>query len=257
VRCVVHPRRRAVRPYTRRVEPILLVRNDEVETFGVAPDALDAAGVPVRIWDAVGGETPPPIDAASGVVVFGSTFNIEHADDQPFITRAAELCRAAVDSGTPLLGICFGAQLLAWALGRPVLKAPVREVGFEPIRPTVDAPADPLLSHLADGDHGFQWHMDTYDLPEGSTLLARGDAVANQAFRVGDAAWGVQFHLEIDAAELDLWLRTYQQEGDLEADWGKSPAQVRDEASRHLSGHEARGRELFRRFAGVARERRA
>ena len=237
------------------MEPLLLVRNDEVETFGVAPRSLEGAGVPVRIWDAIGGEPRPEIDEVSGIVVFGSTYNIEHAGGQPFIGRVGDLCRAAVGHSTPLLGVCFGAQLLAWALGRPVLKAPVREVGFEPIHPTDHARHDRLLSHYVEGDRTFQWHMDTYDLPADATLLAAGDTVTNQAYRVGDVAWGVQFHLEIDAAELELWVTAYQAEGDLEADWGKSPAQVRSEAATFLSSHEAKGAEVFRRFAELAEER--
>jgi GMP synthase (glutamine-hydrolysing) len=234
------------------IPPILLVRNDAFETFGVAPAALIDAGARTRVWEAIDGELPPGLDEVSGVIVFGSTYNVENASEQPFIERAAELSREAVERRVPYLGVCFGAQLLAWALGAEVRRAPVREVGFEPIAPEPAAASDPLLSHYARGDHVFQWHMDTYDLPSGGERLAAGERVANQAYRIGDTAWGVQFHLEVDADELAMWLQAYAEQGDLERDWGKSPGAVLDEAARHLADHERKGAEVFRRFAGVA-----
>ncbi len=167
------------------------------------------------------------------------------------------MSRECVERGVPLLGVCFGAQLLAWGLGARVYGADAREVGFEPIVPTPAAEGDDLLDHYASGDQVFQWHMDTFDLPDGAELLATGERVTNQAFRMGPSAWGVQFHLEIDASEMDLWLGEYSKEGDLERDWGKSPDQVRAEGNRHLAGHEHKGGEGFRRFAAVAREARA
>ena len=235
------------------MRPVLLVRNDPFETFGVAPRALADAGVPTTTWEAIDGEPAPRLDDVSGVIVFGSSSNVEHADERPFIERAAAMSRACVEREVPVLGVCFGAQLLAWGLGARVYKADAREVGFEPMAPTDAGAADPLLSHYGAGDHVFQWHMDTFDLPDGAELLATGDRVRNQAFRVGTAAWGIQFHFEIDADEIALWLDEFAKEGDLERDWGKSATQVNDEASRYLPAHERKGAEVFRRFAEVAR----
>ena len=62
--------------------------------------------------------------AVAGVVVFGSSFNVEHADEQPFIKEVRELTREAVDTGVPYLGVCFGAQMLAWSLDAEITKAP-------------------------------------------------------------------------------------------------------------------------------------
>jgi hypothetical protein len=130
-------------------------------------------------------------------------------------------------------------------------------VGFEAITPVPTAADDPLLSHYVAGDRVFQWHMDTYDLPDGATLLVMGDRVANQAFRVGAAAWGVQFHFEIDAPEIHLWLEEFAKMGDLADEWGKSAAEVLAEADAHLAEHERKGAEVFRRFAAVARDAQA
>jgi len=234
--------------------PVLLVRCDAFETFGVAPAAIAEAGARAYIWDALGGETAPALEEVGGIVVFGSTSNVEDAPSQPFIGRVGAIVREAVDRSVPVLGVCFGAQVLAWTLGAAIRRASAREVGFEPIRPTREASDDRLLSHYGDGDQVFQWHMDTFDLPEGATLLASGDRVAHQAFRVGAITWGVQFHLEIDAGELEQWLDAFAEEGDLLAEWGKTADQVRHEASRYLNEHERRGAEVFRRFAAVARD---
>jgi GMP synthase (glutamine-hydrolysing) len=236
------------------MDPILLVRCDAGETFGITPSALEAADAPVTIWEALQGEAPPSLDGISGVVVFGSSYNVEHADEQPFMKDARELTLEAIERGVPYLGICFGAQMLAWSLDAPVLKAPQREVGFEVVRPTDAASIDTLLGHYADGDRVFQWHMDTFELPPEATLLAVGDVVANQAYRVGERAWGVQWHLEIDRPELETWLESFQRaDGPLETSWGKSASTVKAEADRYLAEHEADGREVFTRFAALAR----
>jgi GMP synthase (glutamine-hydrolysing) len=237
------------------VKPILLVRNDAYETFGVATSALGHAGVPVLVYDAVSGEMErPPLDEISGVVMFGSSFNVEQADEQTFIKELRELTLEALDRGIPFLGVCFGAQVLAWSLDAPVLQAPVREVGFEPVRPQPAAAHDTLVSHYMDGDHAFQWHRDTFELPSGAELLVTGDAVRNQAYRFGERTWGIQWHFEVDEPELLLWLTAYSEQDDLGSTWGKSVEDVRGEARRYLAEHDRKGREVFRRFAEVTRQ---
>jgi GMP synthase (glutamine-hydrolysing) len=234
------------------MRPLLFVRAETVETFGVGPSAVRAAGGEVEVWDAIGGAPRPEPLAHDGVVLFGSSFNVEHADEQPFIREIGELIRATVDARIPFLGICFGAQALAWALGGEVTKAPVREIGFEPITPTSAAADDPLLSHYEPGDRVFQWHMDTFDVPAGAVLLATGAQVPNQAIRLNETTWATQFHLEIDRAELESWLRT---EPDLEVEWGKSRAAILAESDQVQTAHEAKGREVFARFTRLARDR--
>jgi GMP synthase (glutamine-hydrolysing) len=234
---------------------ILFVRCDASETFGVAPTSVATGGGTSEVWNALDGADPrPSLDGIGGVVVFGSTFNVEHAEEQPFIQETADLIRETVERRIPFLGVCFGGQLLAWALDAHVGEGPIREIGFEPIHPTTPAADDRLFSHFTDGDLAFQWHGDAFELPAGATLLATGDRVRNQAFRVGDRAWGTQFHLEVNRAELDFWLNEFARQGDLRADWGKSEETVRREADRYIVEHEARGREVFERFSRIAAE---
>jgi GMP synthase (glutamine-hydrolysing) len=232
---------------------ILFARCDNSETFGVAREGVEAAGATMRVWNAIEPSEPAPsLDEVDGMVVFGSTFNVEHADEQPFIKEVAGLMREAIDRRIPVLGACFGGQLLAWALDAEVGKGPVREIGFEPIHPTPAAVHDPLFSHLSDGDMVFQWHMDTFAVPVGAEILATGDRVANQAFRYGDLAWGTQFHFEVDGPELEKWLEEFGRQGDLGSEWGKSTERVLEERDRHMTEHEVRGREIFTRFTLLA-----
>lgn len=232
---------------------LLFARADEFETFGIGPASVEDAGAEVVVWEAIRGEPRPSLDDVDGVVMFGSSYNVEHADEQPFIHALRDVTLDALDRGTPYLGVCFGAQVLAWSLGADIVKAPVREVGYVPLRPLDAAAEDPVVAHYVDGDMVFQWHMDTFALPPGADLLATGDDVAHQAYRLGDTTWATQFHFEIDRAEIELW--TGEVADTVEADWGKTPAQLFAEADRHQAAHEAKGAETFRRFAKVAAER--
>jgi GMP synthase (glutamine-hydrolysing) len=237
------------------MKPVLLVQNDPVETYGVAVRALTAAGAEVVLLDATHPEAPrPSLDDLSAVVMFGGTMNVDAVDEHPFLKENLDLTREAVARAIPFLGVCLGAQMLARALDAPVWRADVKEVGFEPVRPLPTAADDPLLCVWSDGDPVFQWHQDTMALPAGAELLATGDRIPVQAYRVGDSAWATQFHFEIDAAELELWLH-YVRDMDLETEWGKSHEEMRAEAVTHMAAHEAKGAEMFARFAGVAAER--
>ena len=234
------------------MKPILFVKADAAETFGIGPAAVAAAGAETRIWDAIDGEPLPSLDDVGGVVLFGSSYNVEHADEQPFIHALGALTLEAVDRPVPFLGICFGAQVLAWTLGSRIHKAPEREIGYVPIRPLPAAAGDPLLAHYPQGEPVFQWHMDTFDLPTGAELLVTGDGVTNQAYRVGDTTWATQFHFEIDVPELELWIDDVA--ATVAEGWGKSPDQLRAEAAEHHERHEELGSEVFRRFVDVVEE---
>ena len=234
------------------MKPLLFVRNEPVETFGIAPKVFADEGIEVRVLDALDPATTwPEIGEVCGIVMFGGSMNVDQVERYPFLARDRELALRAVTESTPYLGICLGAQILARALDRRVFPAAEREIGFEPVRPLPAAKEDPLVSHYADGDLVFHWHEDTLQLPESAVALAEGDRIPVQAFRVGEAAWGLQFHFEIDGPEMELWLEDFRD--GLEEKWGKSPERVRQEAREHLAAHEAKGSKVLRRFAEVVR----
>jgi len=230
------------------------VRNDPFESFGVAAPTLARAGADIVTANLPAGAELPPLRDVSGVVTFGGTVNVDEAERHPYLDRIRRYTREAVDAGVPYLGICLGSQILARALGVPVAPGPLREVGFERVRATADAKEDPLLSFLGDDEMVMQWHEDTHALPPGAVLLATNDAIPVQAYRVGEAAWGIQFHLEVDATELEWWLDIADSAMDIEGVWGKSADRIRVEARTHMAAQEERGREIFRRFADIARE---
>jgi GMP synthase (glutamine-hydrolysing) len=236
------------------VRPILLVRNDRYESFGVAPGTLAAAGADVLTVDATDPTNElPGLDEVAGVVAFGGTVNLDQMDEHPYLGRVLAYTADAVERGVPYLGICLGSQILAAASGVEVVRGPVREVGFEPVRPTPAARDDPLVGFLRDEEAVLQWHEDTHELPAGATLLVTAEAIPVQGYRIGDRAWGIQFHLEVDRWELEWWLQIADAQVDLEAVWGKSADRIRTEAERHMKRQEERGREIFGRFVEVVR----
>jgi GMP synthase-like glutamine amidotransferase len=228
--------------------PILFVRADHDETFGVATAAFAEIDQAISVWDAIGGEPAPDLGGVSAVIVFGSAFNTEHADEQPFLYGVRDVIQQALARKLPYLGICFGAQALAWALGLSVHRAPVREIGFVPIRRTSATADDPLLDLLVDGDPAFQWHMDTFELPENAVLLATNDTIANQALRLGDRTWATQFHFEVDRLEIESWIAAVD-DAELATAWDRRADDLRAEAAELGQAHEERGRRIFQRFA--------
>jgi GMP synthase (glutamine-hydrolysing) len=235
---------------------VVCVQNDPLDSLGIAPRLLRAAGCETRVLRAFEGEGAwPSAGSLGGLVVFGGEMNADQLDRYPYLRRARDLVRQSVDLGVPTLGICLGPQLLARAFDARVYRAPVRELGFVSIQLTAAGRSDPLLAACRPGDRFFEWHEDTFDLPLGATLLASGRAVQRQAFRIG-SAWGIQFHPEVDAAEIRQWVETAG--GSLESAWGRTRAEVTAEAQDCLPAQEDRAGLIFAAFARevMARARR-
>jgi GMP synthase-like glutamine amidotransferase len=165
------------------------------------------------------------------LVPLGSEF-AAYDDTIPWIEREKRLLRESVEAGVPVLGICFGGQLLARVLGARCFRAEASEIGWLPVRST-----DPEL--VPEGPW-FQWHFDTFEPPEGSTVVAETD-VGPQAF-VSGRSFGIQFHPEVTPEIMDEWVRVYRHE--LDAD-GVDPDALLVETRERAASAEATSRKLL------------
>jgi GMP synthase-like glutamine amidotransferase len=164
-------------------------------------DRAAARGLAVRVHRLFAADRVPSLDTVERLVVMGGPMGALDDADHPWLPDVRSLLARAVAAGTPVLGVCLGAQLLAAALGARIRRGPAPEIGAGRVRLTAAAARDPVLGVVGGGDLAvFHWHGDTFDLPDGALLLASSDAYAHQAFRVAHA-WGLQFHVELRAGD--------------------------------------------------------
>ena len=148
-----------------------------------------------------------------------------------------------------MLGICLGAQLVARGHGaRNILGRPI-EFGWHEVRPTEAGRTDPLIAPFAAGAPIFHWHLDTFTLPPGAVRLAASDRTDIQAFRIGRAVYGIQFHFEADRRLVEFWNQRFAEEiADHVPDW---PVRHPAEAARHGETADAMGLAVARAWAGL------
>jgi GMP synthase (glutamine-hydrolysing) len=147
----------------------------------------------------------PEANHVDGLVVMGGPFGAYEEDSYPLLAKECGLLTAVVRRGSPVLGVCLGAQLLAKALGGKVFPGHGAEIGFGPIGLTQAGLQDPLFAHLGNVLPAFHWHGDTFTSPDGAVLLASSQMYMQQAFRFGSRAYGLQFHVEPDAETWAAW----------------------------------------------------
>jgi len=152
-------------------------------------------------------DAEPNVDRYAGLIVLGGPMNVEDQDRYPHLKRELVAIEAALRQDKPVLGICLGAQLLAHVLGAPVARHEQHEIGWYDLETTTAGRQDPVLGALGDAAPVFQWHGCTFGLPRDAHQLARTPTCEQQAFRYGASAYGFQFHLEVDAAMIERWLR--------------------------------------------------
>jgi GMP synthase-like glutamine amidotransferase len=184
---------------------VLVLQHIACEPPGVYEDVLRERGAELHRVELDEGEPLPDRRDFDALILMGGPMSATDDDALPWLTAEKRLIADAVAAGTPLWGVCLGAQLLAASLGAPVYPGPAPEVGVLPVTLTDEALADPVFAGLPRELLTLQWHGDTFDLPEGATRLAGSTAYPNQAFRVGRAAYGLQFHLEVSVELASEW----------------------------------------------------
>lgn len=189
----------------------------ERELPGRVATLAEQRGIPLDIRQVdLGAPVPKQLEGDQMLIVMGGPMGVADIGDvrYPFLAKEIALLRQALDKCAPVLGICLGAQLLAHAAGAAVYRnmrvgpggapLPAPEVGFGKVR-FLNVEREPVLLGLRQEETVLHWHGDTFDLPRQATRLASSELCLNQAFRIGDYAFGLQFHVEVDAEMAQRW----------------------------------------------------
>lgn len=221
---------------------VLAVIHGEKVRAGVFGDAVEARGHRLEEWSlAWDTSLPRPLDAYGAVLVFGGAMHADQEGHHPWLREENLFLQRLLDLHKPVLGICLGAQLLAKAAHAHVGPATEPEIGWYPVELTEEAADDPLFGSLPPRFDAFQWHYYAHGLPAGAVELARND-LCTQAFRLGDSAWGVQFHPEVTLAQVESWLDEDE----------PVPPELLDETRGRIDAWNEFGKSLCDAFVGVA-----
>jgi GMP synthase-like glutamine amidotransferase len=196
---------------------VIVLQHMDREGPGYIAELCRARGLRVVVVRLDEGATvPSSLGPSDALVVMGGSMGVGDIGDArfPFLADEVELLRLALTNKKPVLGICLGAQLLAHAAGSRVYPnkrpdasedtPPQREVGFGDVT-FLNQESEAALAGLPPKIPVLHWHGDTYDLPPGAVHLAKSDLCVQQAFRLGQHAFGLQFHVETNAQLVRRW----------------------------------------------------
>lgn len=191
---------------------------------GKIAEILARRGAEVKTVKVYEGDPMPSLDDAGFVALMGGPMSVLDEDEFPAFKAEKGFCRELVRRGTPALGVCLGAQMLAHALGARIVQNPEKEIGWLPIEFTESGKTETV----------FHWHGQTFDLPSGAIHLAKSVACKNQAFKVG-GAYAIQFHIETTPQALDDILKNCGDELVPGHKYIQSEQEIRALASRHMT----------------------
>ncbi len=226
---------------------LIVIQNDPEVPLGAYADYLAELDLPYRLFRPYDGEMLPEAGEVSAAIVLGGAMGVRDTDIHPFLRDVNCFIGGAITQDLPFLGICLGGQLLANLLGAPVTSnSPFGEKGTLTVTLTEDGEADPLFDGIDREFVTFQWHNDSFVVPEGGVLLASSPACPNQAFRYGSCAYGIQFHPEVNREIVANW-----------SSWTEETAsrtgQFLAEFDRHAEAYKAASRQLLVNFLRIAR----
>mgnify|MGYP002399989454 CR=1 FL=1 len=146
-----------------------------------------------------------PKDAGDLLIVMGGPMSVNDLD--PWIAEETAFIRSALRANHPMIGVCLGSQFMAKALGATVRSGKALEIGMTPVRFTDEGKNDPVFGDCPEAFSVFEWHGEIFDLPDDCVPLAGSDIAPLQAFRYGERAYGLLFHLEMEEGGVDSLCR--------------------------------------------------
>ena len=189
---------------------VLVVENYDNTGLGQVGTALAEAEAKLDLRRPHRGDAlPKEINGYAAAVVLGGGQNALADGEYPYFPRLLDMLREFEAGDRAVLGICLGSQILARAFGGENHIGTASEFGWREVELTEAARIDAVLCALPSRFPIFQWHDDTFTLPAGAERLAKSAAAENQAFRIGRATYGIQFHFEADRPLVRDWNAAY------------------------------------------------
>ncbi len=224
-----------------------VIRHLQFEDLGSFTTPLEEAGYRIHYLEA--GLDDLTLAAQSDLlIVLGGPIGAYEETGYPFLHDELALLRTRLAAQRPTLGICLGAQLMARALGANVYPGPAKEIGWFPLTLTPEGADSPLASLDGELTSMLHWHGDTFDLPEGATLLASTPLCHHQAFSLGHYALAFQCHPEADTRRIEQWLIGHA--GELSA-LGTDLGELRRESRQHGARLRRQGQACLTRWLNL------
>lgn len=227
---------------------VLIIKHIEIERPGLIEYCLRQEKIPYQILNLNPGVYFPKLDNLTHIVLLGGPMNVYEEDRYPFLREEDLFIKEAIQRGKTILGICLGAQLIAKALGAKVFKAPLKEIGWYDVSLTRIGSYDPLFSQLPKTFSVFQWHEDTFEIPQSAELIATSPSVPHQAFRYGEKVFGLQFHLEVTEEMIHEWMEASEEGTDSSAPPIFSEAEIITETAIQIENYTKRGIGFLKNF---------
>ncbi len=194
---------------------VIIIKHIDIEGPGTIGDFLDVNDIPYQIINVYDGQPlPASLSGISAVIVLGGPMNVYEEDKYPFLKQEDVFLKKVIIEEVPTLGFCLGAQLIAKAKGAIVKKAPQKEIGWFKVTLGENSPSDLVFRGFWEEIDVFQWHGDTFEIPNEAVKLASSELCSNQAFRIGSNIYGLQFHVEVTDEMIYQWIDAYRDEVD-------------------------------------------
>lgn len=190
----------------------MVLQNEEVEHLGYFSKILNRNNLSHQYVKLFEDDNIPNLKDYVAIIILGGPMNVYEEKEYPFLKKENSIIKEALKIKKPILGLCLGAQIIAKAAGAKVYQAKRQEIGWFTLELTKNGKNSTIFKNIKERITVFQWHNDTFDIPNGAKKLASSNLTLNQAFSIGEVAYGLQFHLEVTKQMILEWIYRYDED---------------------------------------------